>query len=97
MNDGSIAKANEQIIEQTGARLGRHQGGLETAKSRQLFVVYPGASMTRANHVLVGIVANGNARLYDPQTGTRYSNPAQIGRFVAFPIMPAGRLVQGRR
>jgi len=77
---------SSMIVERTGVVLGEPQVHvLETARSTQFFVVYPGRSATRANHVMVGIVNKGRKFLYDPQSGAR-TVLDESSRFIAFPI-----------
>jgi hypothetical protein len=86
-NGGSIARANAQILDATGARMGAMQSGtLNTARARQFFVVYPGTSARTAEHVLVGINNGGKSMLYDPQIGAKIFDVRSFGPFVAFPV-----------
>jgi hypothetical protein len=86
-NGGSIARANGQILEATGVRMGQMQAGtLETARARQFFVVYPGTSAQTADHVLIGINNGGRTMLYDPQIGAKIFDVGSYGPFVAFPV-----------
>ncbi len=87
MNGGSIARANKMIAEEVGARIGEPQVNvLKTARTRQFYIVYPGRSVTQANHVMVGIVNKGRTFFYDPQSGARIA-PEAMEPFVAFPVL----------
>jgi len=85
---GSIRTVNSQIAAQTGVRFSRNaqQGTLLTGNARQFFVVYPGSSLTTANHVLIGINQGGRAMLCDPQIGSKIFDLTSFGSFIAFPV-----------
>jgi hypothetical protein len=88
MNGGSIARANAQIVQATGVRMSPNfqVNTLNTARDRQLFVVYPGSSARSADHVLVGLNNRGKTMLYDPQTGQKFTDLNSFGPFVAYPV-----------
>lgn len=85
----ALSAANAQIAAATGARISPHfqQNALNTARSRQFFVVYPGRSATTAQHVLVGINNGGKTMLYDPQIGAKIFDVQSHGPFIAFPLI----------
>ncbi|MGE6763456.1 RHS repeat-associated core domain-containing protein [Corallococcus interemptor] len=87
-NGGVINRVLSQIRNRVGLKWGSGQyNEMKTARSEQFFIVFRGSSRTISDHVAVGIVRNGRAMIYDPQSSQRFLNLSEFGPFTAYPII----------
>lgn len=91
-NGGRIHVALDEIAEKTGVYFGKRNfqfNTLETARERQFFVIFDGASSVDSSHVAIGIVNRGNRTIFDPQSGETFKDFSKFGsgRFVSYPLL----------
>jgi Putative Ig domain len=91
-NGGRIHVALDEIAEKTGVYFGKRNfqfNTLETARERQFFVIFDGASSVDSSHVAIGIVNRGNRTIFDPQSGETFKDFSKFGsgRFISYPLL----------